>query len=475
MDLSWTLEACGPAAAQRCDLHSMSRSQNNRNVQRSMSLLPEAIRSKLASSDIANRFVKLVSWTMIAFALDKAAALILVFLLARILGAADYGRLTLAQGLVNTAQIFVVLGAGPMLARYIPAMRQENLRRAVEVINLCSIVVVGASVAFTITSLLGAPYIARIVLNLSPTSNLPYLMMMWVLLTAANGLLLTIMLSFEKGRIMGLVSLITSLMSIAAVPTFALNAGLPGAMATLVVVEVAKVLLLLRLYIKFLNEHNVSIFTPARRDDMPLLWQFGLPVFLNTALWAPTIWLAQFIVKTHAPDGLVAVGVFGFANNLLGAVILFSGLTNRAALPIQSSLHAQGAHQDLRRVSRLLALGQIGAAAIIALPTAVLAPFIMAAAGDEFVSYWPVLIVMISVGVILAGQNALYNYLLVKQGPTFALITLVPWAAIMIGAAVIYAAHGPYALAWGLFVASIVRTGLFLWAWQRSHDPKPSL
>lgn len=434
-----------------------------------MALLPERVRRKLANSDIMKRFVKLASWTMIAFALDKAAVLVIVFLLARILGAADFGRLSLAQGLVNTAQIFVVLGAGTMLARYIPAMREESLRRAVEVINLCAIVVLTASLVFTTAGLLGAPYIAHTVLNLPSTSFLPYLMVAWVLLTAANGLLLTVMLSFEKGSMMGFVSLVTSLMSIAGVPVFALSSGLSGAIVGLVSVEVVKSILLLGIYTKFLQNHGVSIFTAFRRSDVPLLWQFGLPVFLNTALWAPTIWLAQFIVKTHAPDGLIAVGVFAFSNNLLGAVILFSGLTNRAALPIQASLQAQGAHRDLRRVSRSLALGQVGAAAIIAVPTAVLAPFIMAAAGDEFASYWPVLIVMISIGIILAGQNALYNYLLVKQGPTFALITLVPWAAIMLGTAVVYAAHGPYALAWGLFVASIVRTGLFLWAWRRSH------
>lgn len=428
--------------------------------------LPAGVRARIDRSETLRRFLKLASWSLVAFALDKAAMLVIVFLLARILGAADYGRLTLAQGAVNTAQIFVVLGAGTMLARYIPAMREQGVRRAVELVNLCAIVVLGTATIFTIGGVLGAPHIATAVLDLPAHSIIPYCMVAWVLLTALNSLLLTTMLSFEKGRAMGLVSLVGASLSIAAVPALALQGELSGAVAGLLVVEVAKGALLLALYRWLIKGEGVAILTPVRRGDIPLLWRFGLPVFLNSALWGPTMWAAQLILKTRAPDGLTAVGVFGFANSILGAVILISSLTNRAALPIQSSLHARGAFVELRRLSWLLTLGQAGAAATIALPVALAAPWITAMVGIEFAPYWPVLIIMIATGVVIAGQTPLSNHLLVDHRPYFVTATLLPWAAIIIGAAALLAPFGAYALAWGLLAASIIRSTLFYWGWR---------
>lgn len=423
------------------------------------------IRIWVGRSEMRRRFLTLASWTMIAFALDKMAMLVIVFLMARILGAADYGRLTLSQGLVNAAQIFVVLGAGTMLARYLPALREEGVQRAVEVINLCAMVVLGTAAIFTIGGLIGAPRIATGVLDLTASSLVPYLMIGWVLLTAVNSLMLTIMLSFEKGRAIGAVSLIGALVSIALVPLLTFRLGLAGAVAALVAAEIVKAALLLTLYSRLLATDGVPVLTPARCADIPLLWRFGLPVFLNSALWGPTLWLAQFIVKTRAPDGLTAVGVFGFANNLLGAIILISSLTNRAALPIQSSLHARGAHAELRHLSWSMTAVQAGVATAIAIPITLMAPLIMDSAGSDFGRYWPVLIIMIASAVVIAGQTALGNYLLVNDRPYFIVATLAPWAFIILGAAIAFAQHGPYSLAWGLLAASILRSALFYWGW----------
>lgn len=425
--------------------------------------LPPPIRARIDGSETLRRFLKLASWSLVAFALDKAALLAIVFLLARILGAADYGRLTLAQGAVNTAQIFVVLGAGTMLARYIPAMREDSVRRAVELVNLCALVVLSTATIFTIGGLLGAPVIATAVLDLPESSIIPYGMVAWVLLTALNSLLLTVMLSFEKGQAMGLVSLVGALLTIAAVPALAVQGGLTGAMMGLVAVEAAKGLLLLTLYRRMIRAEGVAMLTPVRRGDAPLLWRFGLPVFLNSALWGPTMWLAQLILKTRAPDGLAAVGVFGFTNSILGAVIVISGLTNRAALPILSSLDARGDRQGLWRATQKMALAQTAIAALIGLPIAVAAPMITGWAGPEFQASWAVIPIMIAVGVVIAGQTTLGNFLLVRGRPYFILGTMAVWAAVVLGMTTGLSAYGVFGLVWALFTGAVIRTCAIGW------------
>lgn len=430
-------------------------------------VLPVALRHQLKRSEIMDRFLALASWSVIAFAFDKLAMVANTFFLARILGIEDFGRLTLAQGLINTTQIFILLGAGTVLARYIPAMRQESMRRAVEVINLCWLVVICASVVLAIAGLLFGPLIAKTVLDLEATSYLPYFLVSWTLLTALNNMLLSILLSFEKGKALGVVSFASAAISVFAVPLSATAFGLTGAIIAMVGIEIVKGFLLFYMYRQLLVEHSVPIAMRPRKSDVPLLWHFGLPVFISSAIWAPTLWLAQFIVKLRAPDGLEAVGVFGFTNNLLGAVILLSGLTNRAAFPIQSSLRANEQHKELKRLSGLLTLGQIVGSSLIAFPMMLLSPQIMAVAGVEFAPYWPVLLIMIVTGVVIAGQSALGNHLLVYDHAYFTMMTLFPWALIILSSAYLISMDGAYALAIGLLVASTVRSLMFYLKWQK--------
>jgi O-antigen/teichoic acid export membrane protein len=412
---------------------------------------------------------------MVAFALDKVAMLVIVFMLARILGGADYGRLSLAQGLVNSVQIFVVLGTGTVLARYIPAMRAESVRRAVEIINLCVIMMAGTAVLFAIVGLWKAPLVATRILDLSASSVVPYMLVAWILMTALTNLLLTIMQSFERGSAIGLVSLVAALLAIVIVPLFAMDLGLIGVIVALIAVEVVKGGLLLILYVRLLNEYGVAIMTPAQRADVSLLWRFGLPAFLNSALWGPTIWLALFTMKMRMPDGLTAVGVFGFSNNVLGAVILISSLANRAALPIQASMHAMRQWDQLRRFTWRLMLGQAGVASMIALMIGVASPIIMQRAGADFANHWPVLVIMVTSGVIMSGQNALGNYLLVIDRTYFIVFSLLPWAAIIIAAAFFFAPFGAQALAGGLLVATVIRSALFLWGWLQFPVSSPPM
>src|SRR5690606_37804195 len=131
-------------------------------------------RSALLGSDIMRQMVSLTSWSLVSFALEKGAMILIIFMLARILGAADYGRLAFAQGLVNTLQIFVVLGAGTILNRYIPEMREVSVQRAVQIVNLCGTVVLTAGVAVMAIGLFRAPMIASQLLDLPASAQISY-------------------------------------------------------------------------------------------------------------------------------------------------------------------------------------------------------------------------------------------------------------------------------------------------------------
>lgn len=426
----------------------------------------EATRSRLAglfSQSVGlRRLVRLARWTFVSFALEKGATVVVVFLLARILGAEDYGRLSLAQGLVNTMQMFVVLGAGAVLGRYVPSLRQEGMARAVEVINLCALLVLGSATVFLLLATTLGRSAAAQVLHVPDSSPLVSLVILWVLLVAGVNLLVTILLSFERGRTLGLVSFLGAVLSISSVPALAGMYGLMGSVLGLLAVETLKVVILGVFYHRLLRDRGGSMLTRPRKADLPLLFRFGVPVFLTSALWAPTMWLAQYIVSTRSPNGLVDVGVFAFTNSLLGVVILVSSLTNQAAMPVLSSLRGEGRVGELRRVCSIMALAQLVIAICIALPLVVLAPRIMALVGPAYLEHWPVLLIMVATGVVLAAQTALGNYLLVTDRQLFILASMVPWGATILLTVWFGANHGAYTLAYGLLGASVLRSLMFL-------------
>lgn len=424
-------------------------------------ILPYPVRSWIARSETLRRFLKIASWTMIAFALDKAAQTVVIVFLANVLGAADYGRLTLTQGFVNSTQLFIVLGASSVLARYIPAMLEESFARAVEIINLCALTILSTAGVLTLAGIAGAPFLATFVLELPASSPIPYWIVAWILLTAVNGLLLTIMLSFEKGRAMGEVSLIGALISIVAVPLSAMHAGFYGAAIALVAVEAAKATLLIVHYLRLLSAEGVSPLTPARRSDAPLLLTFGIPVFLSSALWAPTMWLAQIMLKQFSPGGLASVGVFGFCNNVLGIVILFSTITNRASLPIMSSLKTRGDHGAVRKFTASIVSIQMLSALVVGLPLVIFSPYIMSQFGPEFFSERLALVVMVTAGVFISGQQPLVNVLLINDRPITNLAGMAAWSMSLLVITYLTVEIGALAVAYAVLASSILR-GLFL-------------
>ncbi|WP_136161135.1 oligosaccharide flippase family protein [Sphingomonas flavalba] len=430
--------------------------------------------TQLVSPDTLKRFLSLSSWTMVSFALSKGAMMIVVIYLARVLGAEDYGRLTLTQGLVNVLGLFVILGAGPFVSKHVPQMLQESPQRAVQIVNLSGAVIATTSLLLCIAVPFAKGTVAVNVLSLPTGSPIPSLVLGWVILMAFNELMLIALLSLEKGKALGTVALVVAGLSLSVVPWSGMRWGLQGAVAGFIVVESIRFVVAGLVYFRVVKGLGANPFVWPHRSDLPLLLTFGLPVFLTSAMYSPTIWGAQLVVKAFAPDGLVAVGVYGLMSNILGALLLVSSLTNQAAMPVFSSLFAAGNGDELKRASRLLCWAQMAVAAAISIPIALCAPFILSYAGPAFAAAWPAFLLMLGVGVITAGQTSLGNYLLATNRPYFILGTTLPWSLIVLSAAFLFSSHGVYALAGGMLVGAIARVGLFIWGFTKQLRPAAS-
>jgi O-antigen/teichoic acid export membrane protein len=417
------------------------------------------------SSGILDRFLALAGWSLFATAIEKGASLVVVFLLARLLGADTFGRLSLAQGLVNALQAFLLLGAGTFLFRHIPQVRSKGIGRTVEIVNLYLVVMLTITVALAGFAATNAGSLASSLLGVTGDSHGPKLLITWIMLAAFSNLFLTLMMALENGRAIAWSAAMTAGLTLILPLSGASLAGLDGAMAGFVGIETVRLLFLIVVYARFVAGQGGRLFKLPARSDFPLLFTFGLPVFLQSVLNQPILWLAQYLIKTFSPEGFSAVAVFALYNSILSLVLFLSGITNRAAMPIMSSLRSEGKKEESRRAAGHLAMVQAAVVLILSLPAGILAPYILARVGPEFVDKWPALMVLIAAGVVLAAQNVLGNFLLVIDRPYFVLATIIPWALILLGFAGLGGGAGLYALCAGFFLAALVRTALMAWAW----------
>lgn len=411
----------------------------------------------LGGSAIVRRIASLSAWTLVSFAIEKGASIAVILLVARFLGAEDFGRLVLAQGLVNTLQIVVVLGAGPVFTRYVPVLRQTSFDRATELISLCfAIAGVMSVLLIGFMSTLGGAWVLD-VLD-ARDAALPGIIAIWAVLGAGTHLAATVATSFERGRSLGLIATLGAAASVIVVPVSAQTYGLVGALAALASVELMKLTCLLISQAALAKREGGSLWRRPRSSDLSLLSNFGVIAFLTSAIWPVTMWLCPLIFKDQVPDGLAHVAAFGFANTVLGSVLLVSMLTNRAAMPILASLSGQKSGIELRRISGGLTLLQFGAAICVSLPIALLAPWIMGLAGDGLSSQWPVLLVMIVAGVVMSTHTSMGNYLLVTDGERANLVSIALWSAVVLAVAWLCGDFGALGGATAILAGSVVRT-----------------
>jgi len=260
-----------------------------------------------------------------------------------------------------------------------------------------------------------------------------------------------------------IVSLAVAISTIAIVPLSAAKWGLHGAIITFTLTSLLRTILFVEFYFKLLRSHSVSAWIAPSRGDLPLLFSFGLPVFLSSAIWAPTMWLAQLILKEYSPDGLISVGLFGFCNNILGLVILISSITNRAALPIMSSLKTQGNRGAERQFIIPVIIIQIAASLLIAAPVVIFSSTVLSIMGGEFVGGESVLIVMAAAGIVISGQQPLINMLLVNDMALTNLMGMSIWAVILLGLTTIFVHMGALGVAYAVLASAIVK-GIFVMA-----------
>jgi O-antigen/teichoic acid export membrane protein len=202
-------------------------------------------------------------------------------------------------------------------------------------------------------------------------------------LTAINAALSGALAGFEAFRTLTHVGVVVGLVSLPVLVTAAVVGGLPGAVWG---------------WVSILSLQGALSYLAVRREaaragtplqharclcEWPVLWSFSLPAALSGLLSAPTVWISHALL-VNQPGGFAQMGVFNAANQWRMAILFVPQKIVTIALPVLSSLAAEGRLDRFRTTLRLCILVSAGASIAVAAPMIAFSSWIMRLYGEDF-------------------------------------------------------------------------------------------
>jgi len=259
---------------------------------------------RFARTDLASNAM----WSAIGEAIFRGIALITTAIVARVLGAADFGVFGLVRNAANQFGGVGSAGLGLTANRYLPAYLRTDRPRAGAVIgtSLGISALVGmllAAAGFTAsdwiaTSLFGKPELEKIV----------WLAVALVVVAGVSGAQLGIIQGLEAFRSLAFGYLISGIAGGAAMLVGAYSFGLQGALAGLATMAVANLLVFHLLIIREARKQGVRILWWEWRPLTAVLLGFSLPTALITIAIGPLRWFAESLLARTS--GFAEAGMF---------------------------------------------------------------------------------------------------------------------------------------------------------------------
>jgi len=415
-----------------------------------------ALLDRLERSPSGSRLGRGVFWSGVGAVVSRLLALGAAIIAARVLGKVAFGELGIIQSTVSMFATFAAFGVGEMATKHIAEYRESSPERAGRVIAISYLLALlnGAAIGVLVLALaptvakycLGAPHLIGIV-------ALSSIALFFQVVNEAQNATLSGLEAFRRrSTLQAYGGIVAFPVSVAGVYFF----GLPGAVVALGIGGGVLAALSARGIRKEAELAGIPIVWRELRREMAMIWRFNLPVLLSGAVYIPCMWLANIII-VNIPDGYAQMGLFSAADRWRTAIGFLPALLGGVALPMLSS--AAGG-SDIRRFRKLLWANVAIATALslaVALPIAVLAPWIMRGYGSEFTEGKWVLVILCFSAAIQATYWIIVQSLVSKSRVWALFWTNAGWASLLLGTAWLLRAEGARGLATAYLAADAFR------------------
>lgn len=444
-------DCCGPAALKNPVLRSCY------STARRLAPAPLlAWMDRVANSPSGSRLARGVFWSGAGAVIARLLSLGAGIVAARLLGKVAFGELGIIQSTVCMFATFAAFGVGEMATKHIAELRTTDPERAGRIIGMSYMLVCACGLVVGLLALALAPVIAGRCLAAPQLAGMVALSSLALFFQVMNEAQIAILSGLEAFRrrstLQAYGGILAFPISIAGVWFF----GLPGAVCALGLSGAVLAALNAWGIRKEAALASIRIGWQDMRREMKLLWGFNLPVLLCGSVYVPSMWLANLLMVNRS-DGYAQMGLFSAADRWRTAIGFLPALLGGVALPMLSSVSAESDSRRFRKLLRAnVAICGILAMAV-ALPIALLSPWIMRSYGSAFTEGKWILVILSGTAVIQAIYWIICQSLISKSRVWIILWINLGWAVLLLGTTWILRAQGARGLATGYLVAEAFR------------------
>ncbi len=351
--------------------------------------------AKTAHASPWRRLLEGSFWSGLSLVFAQGSTLLGTFAAARLLDREAFGAYAATLATVQLGGTVLTFGLGYMATKYVAELGATAPKRAGRVLGHCLVASWGIAVLGGAVLLAVAPVLAFRVLGrpeLTPLLRLaaPALVFVTGNLTVAGAL--AGLLAF---RTLGRLGAWSGAIYVTFVVAGLLTAGTPGAVLGIGGAAGVQAALGLRLLLLEARRQGLVFGVRLAPEDRGIWKTFGLPGALSSLTAAPAIWLVQAAI-VRQPGGLVQLGSFLVASNLMTAVLLLPNIVNSVGTPLLNERRgaddAGGFARLFRDNIQVTLLCVLSGLAVVGLS----GPVLLDLFGEGFRAGYPVLLMLLA-------------------------------------------------------------------------------
>lgn len=364
-------------------------------------IIEAAARTVGLSSAFGSQFVGNSYWAIIGTVSQKGLMFLAYMLVAKTLGAAEFGKLTLLQ---STGMAFGVLAGFGMsktsivyVSRYLTTDKQKVAR----VISLAKRTVFATSLVSCVILWVFSEPIASRILSSSLLAHGLDIYAVILFLSVGLDVRIAVLSGLSSFKIIAVLNGISGLLFLIAVVVGIYAGGITTILMGMVVANLVSLIASEVALYSEVSRLNVPRATLSSSGERRAIWHYSFLALVSSLFSAPAN-LACNALLANQPNGQAQVGIFAVAYQIFSLLIFLPMQISRVLLPIFSG-KIQSHTLDVSIIKRSTAVIFL-LVAPISIPLAILSPYIMSLYGEEYANSGIVLATLMILSLLYSLQ-----------------------------------------------------------------------
>lgn len=356
------------------------------------------------ASAVGSRLAQGAFWSVFGALISRGLMLLASILVARILGRDVYGEYGMIRSTVMMFSVFAGFGLGMTATKHVAELRTVDPDRAGRIIAISGLFATLTGGIVAIGVLCGAQWIA------TKTINAPHLVYELriaapiLFLSALNGAQTGALAGFEAFRTITRVNVWVGLTSFPLMLCGAYFGGLRGSIWALAFNICINWMLNHVALRRECKKFNVPFKIKSCAGEWKTLVHFSLPAALSGFMVSPVTWACN-VMLVNNPGGYGQLAIFDAANQWRMAILFIPASVSQIVLPMLASLRHENDNSQYRKILKFNLYINAGAALAVAVPVAVISPWIMKSYGADFADGSLVVVIMAGTTVVSAVNH----------------------------------------------------------------------